>query len=161
VTSFIFKMTGSNALANDLAQETFVKLYQARARYEVKGSFSSYLFGIATNLVKNHRRWQMRHPMISLDDPDFDAQGTPDCSTSDPNDPRTSVEKRETLRAILEAIFSLPVDLREAITLFVDEELSYSEIARIVGCTPKAVETRIYRARQMLKSRLAGDETVS
>jgi RNA polymerase sigma-70 factor (ECF subfamily) len=53
-------------------------------------------------------------------------------------------------------MFSLPVDLREAITLFVDEGLSYREIAQVVGCTPKAVETRIYRARQILKIRLAG-----
>lgn len=156
VASFVFKMSGSHALANELAQETFVKLYQARMRYEAKGSFNGYLFGIAANLVKNHRRWQMRHPTVSLDDPDFDFQGNPDFSMSHSSDPRASVETRETLRTILEAVFSLPVDLREAITLFVDEGLGYSEIAQVVGCTPKAVETRIYRARQILKTRLAG-----
>lgn len=156
VASFVFKMSGSHALANELAQETFVKLYQARMRYEAKGSFNGYLFGIAANLVKNHRRWQMRHPTVSLDDPDFDSQGNPDFSMSQSSDPSASVETRETLRTILEAVFSLPVDLREAITLFVDEGLGYSEIAQVVGCTPKAVETRIYRARQILKTRLAG-----
>jgi RNA polymerase sigma-70 factor, ECF subfamily len=156
VASFVFKMSGSHALANELAQETFVKLYQARMRYEAKGSFNGYLFGIAANLVKNHRRWQMRHPTVSLDDPDFDSQGNPDFSMSHSSDPSASVETRETLRTILEAVFSLPVDLREAITLFVDEGLGYSEIAQVVGCTPKAVETRIYRARQILKTRLAG-----
>lgn len=156
VASFVFKMSGSHALANELAQETFVKLYQARMRYEAKGSFNGYLFGIAANLVKNHRRWQMRHPTVSLDDPDFDTQGNPDFSMSHSSDPSASVETRETLRTILEAVFSLPVDLREAITLFVDEGLGYSEIAQVVGCTPKAVETRIYRARQILKTRLAG-----
>jgi RNA polymerase sigma-70 factor (ECF subfamily) len=156
VASFVFKMTGSHALANELAQETFVKLYQARTRYEAKGSFSGYLFGIAANLVKNHRRWQMRHPTVSLDDPDFDTRENPAFIASHLGDPRGSIETSEALRTILGAMFSLPVDLREAITLFVDEGLSYREIAQVVGCTPKAVETRIYRARQILKIRLAG-----
>lgn len=153
VASFVFKMTGSHALANELAQETFVRIYQARARYQTKGSFSSYLFSIAANLVKNHRRWQMRHPTVSLDDPEFAAQGG---DVDHRKDPRASIETSETLRTIMEAIFSLPVDLREAITLFIDEGLSYVEIAQVVGCTPKAVESRIYRARQILKTKLVG-----
>lgn len=156
VGSFIFKMTGSHSLANELAQETFVKLYQARARYHAKGAFSSYLFGIAANLVKNHRRWQIRHPTVSLDDPELDATGLGYLSASDSSDPSTCAETSENLQTIMQAVFSLPVDLREAITLFIDEGLSHSEIAQALGCTPKAVETRIYRARQILKTKLAG-----
>jgi RNA polymerase sigma-70 factor (ECF subfamily) len=52
------------------------------------------------------------------------------------------------------AILALPLDLREALSLFVHEDLSYAEIAALSNCTPKAVETRIYRARQILKEQL-------
>lgn len=156
VGSFIFKMTGSYSPANELSQETFVKLYQARARYQAKGTFSGYLFGIAANLVKNHRRWQSRHPTVSLDDPDLDAIGVDYLSASDSNDPSACAETKEKLQTIMLALFSLPVELREAITLFIDERLSHNEIAQALGCTPKAVETRIYRARQILKTKLVG-----
>ena len=61
VASFLHKMTGSRDTAVDLAQETFVKLYQARDRYRPSGSFSTYLFAIASNLARNHARWKSRH----------------------------------------------------------------------------------------------------
>jgi RNA polymerase sigma-70 factor (ECF subfamily) len=60
----------------------------------------------------------------------------------------------ERLRAVNVAMQALPTDLRQAMSLFVDQEMSYAEIAAIEGCTAKAAETRIYRARQLLKESL-------
>jgi len=155
VAAFLYKMTGSQAVAADLAQETFVKLYQSRDRYRPNGVFSSYLFGIAANLARNHRRWQIRHPTVSMDDPDFNDGGFPITNRSEQIDPHKSAVSGETIKTILEAILALPVDLREAITLFIDEGMSQAEIASALGCTSKAVETRIYRARQILKTNLS------
>lgn len=67
VTGYLFKMTGQREAAIDLAQETFIHLYQARGRYRPSGNFSTYLFSIATNLARNHARWKSRHPVVSLD----------------------------------------------------------------------------------------------
>ena len=154
VVGLIYRMTGQRETAVDLAQETFVKLYQARMRYRPQGAFSTYLFAIAVNLARNHARWQARHPTVSLD-----ATG-PDGTEilPEPADPRQSPAEtalsQEKFRAVNQAILALPLELREALTLFIHEGMSYAEIAELSRCSPKAVETRIYRARQILKDQL-------
>lgn len=151
VSAFLYRMTGQRETAVDLAQETFVKLYQARERYRPQGNFSTYLFAIAANLARNHSRWKARHPTISLDADDSE-------SFPEPADPRQSPGEtalsREKSAAVNRAILSLAADLREALVLFIHEGLGYAEIAELTGCSTKAVETRIYRARQILKEQL-------
>jgi RNA polymerase sigma-70 factor, ECF subfamily len=155
VASFLHKMTGRQDTAVDLAQETFVKLYQARSRYHPKGNFSTYLFAIASNLARNHARWKSRHPTVSIDAADEDGKlalpEIPDTRQT----PDESARAAEKIRAVHAAFLRLPPDLREAMTLFVYEGLGYSDIASISHCSPKAVETRIYRARQILKEELS------
>jgi RNA polymerase sigma-70 factor (ECF subfamily) len=155
IVSFLYRMTGRHDAAVDLAQETFVKLYQARARYRPRGGeFSTWLFAIASNLAKNHARWRSRHPEVSLDAPADDQINSlpePRSTEASPDQAAVSHETQERVRA---AILALPDELREALLLFTHEQLGYAEIAHIMGCSPKAVETRIYRARQILKDRL-------
>jgi RNA polymerase sigma factor (sigma-70 family) len=67
--SYLLRLTGDDAIALDLAQETFVRVYQHRDRYRPTGAFSSWLFAIATNLARHHFRWRMRHRSISIDAP--------------------------------------------------------------------------------------------
>ena len=154
IASFLHKMTGNRDAAVDLAQETFVKLYQARERYRPSGNFSSYLFGIAANLARNHARWVARHPTLSLDaTPDDGGATVPELADPGRN-PAQSAQDGEKARAIHQAFLRLPPDLREAMSLFVYEGMGYAEIAAIGQCSPKAVETRIYRARQILKEQL-------
>jgi RNA polymerase sigma-70 factor (ECF subfamily) len=154
VSSFLFRMTGQRETAVDLAQETFVKLYQARDRYKPQGNFSTWLFSIAANLARNHARWKTRHPTVSLDATRSDGTATPpDPVASDPT-PGEAALTHEQTAAVNAAILGLPADLREALTLFVYEGLGYAEIAGLGHCSPKAVETRIYRARQILKEQL-------
>ena len=154
VSAFLYRMTGRHGTAVDLAQETFVKLYQARGRYKPQGNFSTYLFAIAANLARNHSRWQSRHPTVSLDSTDTEgAEIYPE--PVDPQlTPGEAALSREKSARVNSAILSLPVDLREALTLFIHEGLGYAEIAELTHCSPKAVETRIYRARQILKEQL-------
>ena len=152
VVAFLFRMTGRRETAVDLAQETFVKLYQTRGNYRAQGNFSTYLFAFAVNLARNHARWQKRHPTVSLDSTE------PDAAAYDPADPQPTPAEaalaREQSAAVHRAILALPLDLREALSLFIYEDLGYAEIAALSQCTPKAVETRIYRARQILKEQL-------
>jgi RNA polymerase sigma-70 factor (ECF subfamily) len=154
VTSFLYKMTGQRDIAIDLAQETFVKLYGARKRYKPQGTFSTYLFTIAANLGRNHARWRSRHPTVSLDATDDAGISTMPEPVDPHQSPAESAESSEKYRATQEALQDLPHDLREAMVLFVYEGMGYSDIAALSGCTAKAVETRIYRARQILKEKL-------
>ena len=154
VVAFLFRMTGQREVAVDLAQETFVKLYQARHRYRPQGHFSTWLFAIAANLARNHARWLSRHPTVSMDATGPDGED----SFPEPADPGRSPAEaalaREKSAVVNAAILALPVDLREALTLFVHEEMSYAQIAELAQCSPKAAETRIYRARLILKEQL-------
>ncbi len=154
VSAFLYRMTGRRDTAVDLAQETFVKLYQARFRYKPQGNFSTYLFAIAANLARNNGRWMVRHPTISLDATDADgAENFPEPADLRQT-PAEAALARDQTAAVNRAILALPLDLREAITLFIHEDFGYAEIAELTGCSSKAVETRIYRARQILKEQL-------
>ncbi len=152
--AFLYRMTGRRDVAADLAQETFVKIYQARGRYKPSGTFSTWLFAIAANLARNHARWIRRHPTVSMDDTDAGGE----TSFPEPADPSRAPDGtaigNEISDTVNRAVLDLPMDLREALTLFVHEDLGYADIAKILGCSSKAVETRIYRARQILKNRL-------
>ncbi len=146
--SYLVRFTGSETAAIDLAQETFVRLYQGRTRFRPTTSpncFSSWIFGIAANLARNHLRWQSRHPTLPLEE------------VGDPaslGDPSLSAETAERTTAIRSAIASLPSDLREALILSEYEALSHAEIAMIAGCSVKAVERRISHAREQLRGEL-------
>jgi len=155
IVSFLYRMTGRHDAAVDLAQETFVKLYQARGRYRPRGGeFSTWLFTIASNLAKNHARWRSRHPEVSLDAPADDVSNSLPEPRSAEASPDQAAVWRESEQQVRMAILALPSELREALLLFTHEQLGYADIALIMQCSPKAVETRIYRARQILKQQL-------
>jgi RNA polymerase sigma-70 factor (ECF subfamily) len=143
--------------AADLTQETFVKLYQSRARFDTGQKFSTWLYSIAGNLVKDRYRWRSRHPQVSLD-AENDATGGSfrDALPQDAPSPTDDAQKQERAEAVRRAVAALPEELRQPLILAEYEERSHAEIGAILGCTAKAVETRIYRARQQLRVSLAG-----
>lgn len=153
VASFLLRMTAQREAAADLAQETFVKLYQARRRYRPEAKFSTWLFAIAANLARNHARWKARHPTVSLDEEENGAALLAE-AVAPGQSPEEAVSGAERLGAIHRAFQGLPPDLREAMALFIHEGMGYAEIASVTGCSAKAAETRIYRARQILKEQL-------
>lgn len=157
VNAFLFKMTGRREVALDLTQETFVKLYQARKRYRSSGNFSTYLFTIAANLARNHARWRKRHPTVSLnagsDDENYFNFELSDSGIR----PDQAADVSERYEQVQRSLLTLPLDLRETMILFIYEGMSYMEIAKVMKCSVKAVETRIYRARTRLRLMLNRD----
>lgn len=155
VFHFLCRMVGNEDDANDLAQETFVRVFKSRASFRAEQKFSSWLFTIAANLARNHFRWRARHPNVSLDAENPETKQTLG-STLPANSPAPSDEAlaMERAGAVRVAVKQLPEDLREAIVLCEWEERSVAEAALILEATPKAVESRLYRARQILRERL-------
>lgn len=157
VTSFLLRMIGNPSIAVDLAQETFVRVYQHRARFRPQSKFSTWLFAIAANLGRQHFRWQSRHPALSFND--AAEEGTfslAEKMASAGADPGECLGNKERARLVRDAVMALPPDLREAVILFEYEDLSHQQIAVIADCSAKAVETRLYRARAILRERLKG-----
>lgn len=143
--------------ALDLAQETFVRVYQARARFRPRNRFLPWLYTIATNLARNRLRWRRRHPTVTLEpehDPPEENPGPGTALPSPDPPPAESLLARERLEAVQAAVRRLPPDLREAVVLCEWEECSHAEAAAILGTTTKAVESRLYRARQRLHTEL-------
>jgi len=154
VSSYLIRYLGNESDALDLTQETFVGVYRARLNYRPKSKFSTWLFGIATNLARQRLRWRRRHPEVALE-LDHEANREEHPSLVQGRTPGHDVLQTERARAVREAVLALPEDLREAVTLFEYDDLSHAEIAAIAGCSAKAVETRLYRARQQLREALA------
>lgn len=144
--SFLYRSTRNEPDALDLAQETFVRIYQHRARYRAGAKFSTWMFQIALNLARDHARRQRRRPTSPLDE-------APEAASAD--DPGRAATDAEAAAAVRHAIAQLPDELREAVLLSEFQDLSHAEIAEIVDATPKAVETRLYRAREKLRGLLA------
>ena len=152
---FLCRMVGNEDDANDLAQETFVRVFKSCKSFRTNENFSTWLYTIAANLARNHFRWRARHPNVSLETETGDTEqtlgSTLPASGPGPNEQALAAERAAAVRT---AIGKLPEDLREAIVLCEWEERSVAEAAAILETTPKAVESRLYRARQMLRERL-------
>lgn len=155
VFRFLCRMVGNEDDANDLAQETFARVFRARANFRINDKFSTWLYTIAANLARNHFRWRARHPNISLDtaadDPEQSLVNVLPAKDALPSEQTLAVERAAAVRA---EVSRLPEDLREATVLCEWEECSVAEAAAILETTPKAVESRLYRARKVLRERL-------
>ncbi|HKW29251.1 MAG TPA: RNA polymerase sigma factor [Verrucomicrobiae bacterium] len=155
VFHFLCRMLGNEDDANDLAQETFVRVFRACAGFRTNEKFSTWLYTIAANLARNHFRWRSRHPNVPLETESGESNQTLGsilpANDPTPNEQALAAERAAAVRA---AVDRLPADLREAIILCEWEERSAAEAALILGATSKAVESRLYRARQILRERL-------
>ena len=147
VKSVIARLVLNAGEAEDLAQETFVRLWQQREKFRVGAEFRPWIFAIAVNLARNRLRWWRRRPNVSLDE----WTETKAAAGEAPGEGAARLETAERAVAVRAAIAELPGELREAIVLFEYEWMSQTEIAAVVGATPKAVETRVYRAREKLR----------
>jgi len=153
VKRFIFRLIGNTAEAEDLAQEVFLRIYTKRHTYRIGAKFSTWCFSIAANQAKNRLRWWHRRPTLSLNAWTDSGGDTADESSAGVQ-ASTATVRRERIAAVQTAVAALPLDLRTALVLFEYEDQSMAEIAEALGCTPKAVENRLHRARQQLKQAL-------
>ncbi len=142
--------------AADLAQETFVKLYQSRDKFDTRQKFSTWLYAIASNLVRDRYRWRSRHPQVSLD-AENSATGIDFRETLSEQKPSPieTVQAEDRADAVRSAVAALPEELRIPLILAEYEERSQAEIGEILKGSAKAVETRIYPARQQLQVALS------
>ena len=154
---YLLRLLQNETEAGDLAQETFVRVYQNRTRFKPESKFSTWLFTIGTNLARDTQRRRARHPHVSLDaeNEDSGANFKEALPAPGPN-PGERLEIADRAEAIRSAVAALPEDLRTPLVLAEYEEKSHAEIATILNCSAKAVEMRIYRARQALRSTLHG-----
>lgn len=142
--------------AADAAQETFVRVYQNRMRFDERQRFSTWLYAIASNLVKDRFRWRTRHPQVSMDAEAGEGEKSiRDNLTDEKPVPSEAAQNSERAEKIRRVVGSLPEELRTPLILSEYEGKAQAEIAYILGCSVKTVETRIYRARQKLRKDLS------
>ncbi|MEO5959908.1 MAG: sigma-70 family RNA polymerase sigma factor [Opitutaceae bacterium] len=146
VKSVIARLVLNAREAEDLAQETFVRVWQQRGKFRPDAEFRPWIFSIAVNIARNRLRWWRSRPEVALEEWTEGASETESGATA--------AERRERAEAVRTAVAALPAELREALVLSVYEQMPHAEIALALGATIKAVETRIARARARLRQAL-------
>ena len=152
VVSFLTRMVRNRDRAEELAQEVFVRIYQARDRYEPRARFSTWLFGIASNLALNDLALAYRRHERAWDE--GAAEGLHDAAP----DAEAFVDARRTSERVDLALGRLPDRQRAALLLRVEEGLGYAEIADAIGASTSGVKSLIHRARENLLSLLRETE---
>jgi len=154
VIHFMYRMVQNQAVAEELAQEVFLRVYRSRGTYEPTAKFTTWLFRIATHLALNWIRDGRNEKLQeSLD------QETPDGATRQVADRGRTVEQelvyQEKLREVRQAIEILPSKQRAAVMMHKYEEMEYSQIANVLSCSESAVKSLLFRAYESLRTRLA------
>src|SRR5205807_279114 len=153
VIHFIYRMVLSQAIAEELAQEVFLRVYRSRASYEPSAKFTTWLYRIATNLALNHAR-DTRHERpentVRLDEPDPETGTTPDL----PDDSLSAEEqilKRERLAAIRSKVNALPERQRVAVIMHKYQQMDYRQIAGVLKLSESATKSLLFRAYETLR----------
>jgi RNA polymerase sigma-70 factor, ECF subfamily len=153
VVNYLARMVTNRAIAEELAQDVFVRVYRSRRTYEPTAKFSTWLYRITTNVALNHFRDEKRtRHHISLDVQDA-AQ-----VRREAQDRAVLVEDRlvreVTAEQIRRAIRSLPTKQRAAVIMHKYDEMDYFQISGVLGCSPSAVKALMFRAYETLRLRL-------
>ncbi len=157
VINFLYRMVRDSAIAEDLAQEVFLRVYRARQEYAPSAKFTTWMFRIATNLALNALR-DNRHRLleISMDQPvetNESEQPALEVADSTPTAEQQLVARTRT-ELIRNAINVLPEKQRAAVLLHKYQELDYGEIAKILGCSESALKSLLFRAYETLRVQL-------
>jgi RNA polymerase sigma-70 factor (ECF subfamily) len=147
LVGYLTAQVGSQATAEELALEVFVRLHRAAGRWRPEAKLSTYLFHIAHNLLLNERRRRARKPASAL-------EGAPEPADAAPRSEQAVAEIQEAFR---HAVTQLPEEQRAAILLLVQQDLSYEAIAEVMGVGVPAIKTWIHRARLRLRELLGPD----
>jgi RNA polymerase sigma-70 factor (ECF subfamily) len=136
---WLYHLTRNRHAAEDLTQETFLKAFAGLRRFCAGTNFAAWLFRIAHNNFANHYRVAQRTSKALPDDLPSRMQG-----------PCEEAETRETLRHLAQAVAKLPTDFRAALLLRIEEDLSFRQIAEVMGLTEETARWRVFKARQKL-----------
>ncbi|MBD3183692.1 sigma-70 family RNA polymerase sigma factor [Candidatus Poribacteria bacterium] len=154
IFNFTYRFLADYHQAQDLTQETFLRLLKNSERYKSRDKFKPWLYKIAANLCKNEIRNKKRHPKISLDE--YIKIENPIASSY--SSPDEAYERKELSHLVKDILASIPEDQRMIILMREYQDLSYEEISSALGCSLGAVKSKIYRARQNIKEILIKQE---
>lgn len=162
IKSFLLRLGVPMADVEDIAQEAFVRLYIKRSAYRSGAPFKPWLLTLAANLGRNRLRWRLRRRENSIDAA-MEAADAPSAAINNSNAhlrasdalPSELIERKQRRTAVRAAVHALPTKLR-TVAICVDlEDLSYAEAAQVLGCSVKAVENRLRRARERIRKQCA------
>jgi RNA polymerase sigma-70 factor (ECF subfamily) len=156
MVSFMFRMARNSAVAEDLAQEVFLRVYRSRESYEASAKFTTWLYRIATNLAVNHAR-DTRHErpevQVSIDEPDDDTGTTLEIPDRHMNAEQSMVV-RERMMAIRSKVEALPEQQKLAVIMHKYQQMDYKQIADVLKKSESATKSLLFRAYETLREQL-------
>ena len=156
IVSFMYRSVGNAHVAEELAQEVFLRVYKSRQTYSADAKFTTWLYRIATNLAMNHARDTKteRAGKVSLDEPVSEESDR----TLDVADESMTAEealvKRERMRAIKQCVMDLPERQRMAVLMHKYQEMDYRQIAKALDLSESATKSLLFRAYETLREKL-------
>ena len=156
IVHFMFRMVRNQAVAEELAQEVFLRVFRSRETYRAEARFSTWLYRIATNLGVNRARDTKQERSVStiyLDESDSETGATPDLADSTPTAEAVML-RRERMNAIREVVLALPERQRMAVLMHKYEEMDYKQIGEILKLSESATKSLLFRAYQTLREKL-------
>jgi RNA polymerase sigma-70 factor, ECF subfamily len=154
VIHFLYRMVQNQGVAEELAQEVFLRVYKSRSSYEPTAKFTTWLFRIASHLALNwirDGRNEKRQASLNEESPDGTAKQVPDRSRTVEQELIYQVKLRE----VRQAIESLPAKQKAAVMMHKYQEMEYAQIASVLSCSESAVKSLLFRAYESLRMRLA------
>ena len=154
--SFMYRAVHNTSVAEELAQEVFLRVYRSRQTYNAEAKFSTWLYRIATNLAANYARDTKTERMqggVSLDEPDEETGTTIDVADSRPNIEQDLL-RSERLEAIRRHVQALPERQRNAVLMHKYQGLDYRQIAQVLNLSESATKSLLFRAYETLRERL-------
>jgi RNA polymerase sigma-70 factor, ECF subfamily len=156
IISFMYRMAHNTAVAEDLAQEVFLRVYRSRSSYEASAKFSTWLYRIATNLGMNYSR-DTRHErpenIMNLDEPDEETGQSPDLADKTPS-VEEEIMQQERLKAIRQKVEALPERQKMAVLMHKYQQMDYRQIADVLKLSESATKSLLFRAYETLRTQL-------
>jgi RNA polymerase sigma-70 factor (ECF subfamily) len=153
---FLFRMVHNQAIAEELAQEVFLRVYRSRQSYRAEARFSTWLYRIATNLAVNYARdtkYERTARNVYLDAPDEQTGATPDVADSEPS-VEQNLLREERMKAIRTHVMALPERQRMAVLMHKYQGMDYHEIGEVLKLSESATKSLLFRAYQTLRGKL-------
>jgi RNA polymerase sigma-70 factor (ECF subfamily) len=153
---FLFRMVHNQAIAEELAQEVFLRVYRSRQSYRAEARFTTWLYRIATNLAVNHARdtkYERTARTVYLDAPDELTGTTPDVADDEPS-VEQNLLREERMKAIRTHVMALPERQRMAVLMHKYQGMDYREIGEVLKLSESATKSLLFRAYQTLRGKL-------